>query len=176
MRTKLTAAFFACLLLVCFHLCVFAPVNAAAAPTYESEIYIADNPDLYPIEYYDSEAKTYKGVLPNLYAKISESTGIKFSYIRAGVKNEQQQLAENKQVDIVSAHFKGEVTGVVDPILLLSFLKDVENIDVMIGFTDIADKSTAALVKEQLAAVPDSELLVLSLQASSGRQNTHPVW
>ena len=67
-------------------------------------VFIAGNPDMYPLEYYDSALNEYRGVLPDLYEKISEETGISFTYIYSSSQNKQEYLATNGQVDIVSAY------------------------------------------------------------------------
>ena len=36
-------------------------------------IFVAGNPDLYPLEYYDTGTGTYEGVIPRLLARFSES-------------------------------------------------------------------------------------------------------
>ena len=102
----------------------FGAVGSTEEPAAGQTVYIAGNPDLYPIEYYDSEMKSYQGMLPELYAALSEETGIEFTYIRAGRKNQQSRMAKNRQVEIVSAHVKDQVEDVVRQTELLSFEKD----------------------------------------------------
>lgn len=34
-------------------------------------IYVAGNPDAYPLEYYDEATETYQGVIPELLARFS---------------------------------------------------------------------------------------------------------
>lgn len=76
----------------------------AAAPT----VYIAGNPDLYPIEYYDSKEQTYCGMMPEIYASISKKTGLQFQYISAG-GDSRERMAKNCQAEIISAYVKGEI-------------------------------------------------------------------
>ena len=109
MVKKITAVAAACLLLLCSSLSISAAVEYTKEPTGGKTVYVAGNPDMYPIEYYDSDSKTYKGILPDLYKEISESTGLDFTYIRSGSKNEQNRLAKNRQAEIISAHIKGEI-------------------------------------------------------------------
>jgi hypothetical protein len=66
-------------------------------------VFVAGNPDLYPIEYFDEKTKRYDGVLPRLYERISHETGIDFTYIYFSSENQQAYLAKNKQGDMVSA-------------------------------------------------------------------------
>lgn len=166
MMKKITAVITACLIFISPAFSVSAAVEYTSEPTGGKTVYVAGNPDMYPIEYYDSSTKTYKGILPDLYAEISESTGLGFTYIRSGSKNEQNRLAKNKQAEIISAHIKGEVGELNDSILLVSFEKDGETVEVCIGFTDIADSSVSSPVKEAIEKITDSELLALALQTA----------
>lgn len=166
MIKRITAVAAACLLLLCSAFSISAAVEYTAEPTGGKTVYVAGNPDMYPIEYYDSDAKTYKGILPDLYKDISESTGLDFTYIRSGSKNEQNRLAKNRQAEIISAHIKGEIEELNDSILLFSFEKDGETVEICIGFTDIANSSVTSPIKEAIENFSDSELLALALQAS----------
>lgn len=166
MVKKITAVAAACLLLLCSSLSISAAVEYTKEPTGGKTVYVAGNPDMYPIEYYDSDSKTYKGILPDLYKEISESTGLDFTYIRSGSKNEQNRLAKNRQAEIISAHIKGEIEELSDSALLVSFEKNGETADVCIGFTDIADSAIISSVKEAIEKIPDSELLALALKTS----------
>ena len=40
----------------------------------EHIIYVAGNPNLYPIEYYSSETKSFQGVIPELLKQFSEQS------------------------------------------------------------------------------------------------------
>ena len=51
---------------------VFAKVRTTDKDSAGSAVYIAGNPDLYPVEYYDSEINEYRGIMPELYKLISE--------------------------------------------------------------------------------------------------------
>ena len=166
MMKKITAFITACLVFVSSAFSVSAAVEYTAEPTGGKTVYVAGNPDMYPIEYYDADTKTYKGILPDLYAEISENTGLDFTYIRSGSKNEQNRLAKNRQAEIISAHMKGEIEELSDSIRLVSFEKDGETVEVCIGFTDIADSAVTSSVKEAMESIPDSELLALALQTS----------
>lgn len=80
-----------------------AEVRTTSAPAGDAEtVYVAGNPDWYPVEYFDPETKTYEGVLPEVLDMVSESTGIDFTYVHAGDADQRERLAENGQVDMVS--------------------------------------------------------------------------
>ena len=80
------------------------PNHATATETAKNNtVYVAGNPDLFPFEYYDTRSNSYQGILPKLYKQISESTGLEFVYIHPGMINQQNRLAKNAQVELVSA-------------------------------------------------------------------------
>lgn len=171
------AAITACLIGIFSAFCVSAEVGYTDKPTGGKSVYIAGNPDMYPIEYYDSGTKSYKGILPDLFSEISESTGLDFTYIRSGSKNEQNRLAKNRQAEIISAHIMGDVDELNDSVLLVSFEKKGKKVEVCIGFTDVADSYVVNTVKEAIEKIPDSRLLELALHTSvEPRQTVSVRW
>ena len=100
MKKKLTAIIAAAVLLLSGTAAADAAVYTVEEPTNGNTVYIAGDPDMYPIEYYDIQDKEYKGILPELYRKISDESGIDFSYINSGTVNEQYRLAKNSQKPI----------------------------------------------------------------------------
>ena len=77
--------------------------------------------------------KENKGILPELYKKISEDSGIDFSYISSDTTNEQYRLAKNEQVEIVSAHAKGDVDDLTDEVHILTYCKGEEEVELCEG-------------------------------------------
>lgn len=71
-------------------------------------IYVAGNPDAYPLEYYDSQSETYKGVIPQIFKEFSNQSRFEVLYYQGGTSDNRKHLAENKQVDIVSGCIKGD--------------------------------------------------------------------
>ena len=124
-------------------------------------IYVAGNPDLYPIEYYDSATDTYKGLLPDLFHEVSEKTGMDFTYISAGKVNEQKSLYFNNQVEIVSAipsnsnKFKD-----IETISVFTVEYDDKTVDYCIGFTKLLSDTQKESI---IAALSD-----ISQQQKSG--------
>lgn len=151
-----------------------AQVTATPESTAGSAVYIAGNPDLYPVEYYDPDAKCYRGILPELYAEISESTGLEFAYIRAGAQNSQQRLAKNGQAELISAHVRGEIDALSDEYSLLRFARDGEEVEVCIGFTRIAAPQTVSAILEQIERTPQGRLLGLSVSEAAKHQASKP--
>lgn len=66
-------------------------------------IYVAGNPDGYPLEYFDPKTGTFQGVIPQLLEEFSERTDYDVRYYAAGKTDMRQQLADNLQVDLISA-------------------------------------------------------------------------
>ncbi len=65
-------------------------------------VYIAGNPDAYPVEYYDALSGTYQGLIPELLRNFSQETGYDIQYYEAGKEDRREQLASSRQVDLIS--------------------------------------------------------------------------
>lgn len=74
-------------------------------------IYVAGNPDLYPLEYYDPESDTYQGVIPAFLERFAQDTGYELRYLQPGETDRRTELAQNQQVDIVSGCVGSEIEG-----------------------------------------------------------------
>lgn len=177
MRRKLIAAAAALLIFLLFPLSAGAAVDTVGEPTDGEHIYIAGNPDMYPVEYYDEQTGSYKGILPELYKRISEESGIDFSYVSAGNDNQQKRMAENEQVEIVSAHNKGEIEGLKKEITVITFRNANVRTELCIGFTSIASDDLIKTVSSAVSKTSDEEFLRLSLEtASSNPPDGFPYW
>lgn len=86
-------------------MCFVLPQNGLAAVYTEKSgngqkdsVYVAGTPDCCPIEYYDAESESYKGIIPDILNMISKNTGIDFIYIYSGERNEKKNFRKtNKQ-------------------------------------------------------------------------------
>lgn len=80
-------------------------------------IYVAGNPDAYPLEYFDKDTQTYAGVIPELLAEFSDQSTYEIVYYEADGTDHREELAKQKQVDLLSGYEAGEElpenTGVV---------------------------------------------------------------
>lgn len=131
----------------------------------KESLFVAGNPDLYPIEYYNRMTGKYEGLLPRLYEKISRETGLDFTYIYASPKNQQAYLAENKQVDLVSAYVAGDAVEQYSPETgaRICFYQDGKKHEVMIGFTDVCPKESVETILTFLDSLPDDELTAITI-------------
>ncbi len=71
-------------------------------------IYAAGNPDLYPLEYYDKETEDFQGAIPDLLRQFAQDNGYELRYYQSGTEDRREELAENRQVDLISGCVDGE--------------------------------------------------------------------
>ena len=154
-------------------LCIFslsASVSADVVSTQESTagnaIYIAGNPNMYPLEHYNEDTECYEGILPNIYKRISAQTGIQFVYIAADPESRQKELAENFQVEVVSAYHKGKIS-VAQEIELFSYAKDGQEYTVCIGTTKIIDPDIANKIACAIRAADKNIWLSAAMELES---------
>lgn len=134
-----------------------ARVSATKTDSAGETVYIAGNPDMYPIEYYDEKSETYKGVLPDLYAKISEKTGADFTYIMAGKSNRQGYLLRCKQAEIISAHSKGKFDKGIDEFSAVSYEYNGEKHNAYVCFSEAASDDVRMLVKDSFGELSGND-------------------
>lgn len=121
-------------------------------------IFIAGNPNLYPIEFYNEESKEYDGVIPDILGKVSSQTNISFTYICAGDKNQQKRLSRNNQVEIVSAVlYDNKSIALKDKYPILRIVADGKEITYCIGFTEIASDELITKLKTAFSKISDGE-------------------
>ncbi len=131
-------------------------------------VYIAGNPDAYPLEYYSKENKAFCGVFPDMLKAVSEKTDISFTYISASDKNLQKEFSRNNQVEIVTAltdeQGECEVTEIL-PVLEVSYegKKSVYSI----GFTEIASPELTEKIKNAFSEISEEEKMGYILANSS---------
>ena len=121
-------------------------------------VYVAGNPDLYPIEYYDAESKIYKGIVPEMLRRVSDNTGISFTYVSAGMENEQKRLSRNNQVEIVTAVLSDDdECRLEEKYPVLTVKDEAGEKTYCIGFTQIASDDIKEAVKAALAQISEKE-------------------
>ena len=155
------------------------PVFAEVVTTYSTEgyadyLYIAGDPDNYPIEYYDEDAKAYKGIIPDLLSKISEHSGLNFVYIN-GNKNERFEMGENLQADIISSIEENTYYG-KDYLELISYEKNGETKKTGLVFTTIADDGEIFAIKTAANKISEALKNGIYLSYSSQTSKTSYKW
>ena len=146
----LCAATALCLALVC------------APPAQAREtILVSGNPDLYPIESYDHDAGCYTGLLPELYERLSGCTEYDFVYLPYSARTSQEQQAENKQADIISACVEGSVSNalLISRVPVCTQEIDGQEREVSVAFTGAVSETAASEIAQALKAIPKTEQL-----------------
>lgn len=140
------------------------PEAAGGADT----VYVAGNPDWYPVEYYDPDTESYEGVLPELLKRVGEKTGLTFTYIRAGQTDLRQRLARNGQVEIVSGCTPDspevQAAGTAAVSTVLTIPKSDGELTVCLAFTEIAGDELMGTVEAALRELSQQETAGLVLR------------
>lgn len=128
-------------------------------------IYVAGNPDMYPVEYYNEKTECYEGIFPEMLEKVSEKTGIDFVYISGGSRNRQSRLAKNCQVEMVSVHEADEISpeNLSSEMQVLTIERGEKAINVYIGFTQIASQGLVDQISSAMEQVCNEELTGITL-------------
>lgn len=153
-------------LLLSFTLCLLGNVSFSKQNAGNSDaVFIAGNPDLYPLESYNEQTGEYEGVLPELFKAISQETGIDFTYVYSSSKNRQEYLAKNKQVDIVSAMVSGKISDeyLQGSSLLVGFTLNGERYETHIGFTSVCGASVQEAISNYLTGLPQETLTEMAI-------------
>lgn len=165
---KISTVFLAGLL---FSAAALFPVSAEVffskeAAGYADSIYVAGNPDFYPVEYYNSKTESYEGIIPELLKSVSEATGVDFTYVSAGEKDQRDRLAKNGQVEIVSAYLMSDSETAAyssGEKIILSVPMDGQFRDVCFIFTEIASNELIRAVTTAIDEIPDNKLTEIAI-------------
>lgn len=144
-------------------------------------VYVAGNPDWYPIEYYNPDTGCYEGVLPALLEQIGERTGLNFTYICAGKEDQRLHLAKNGQVELVSGCARDDsqllAGGMTASGTILTVSQDGQTVGVCFAFTKIAGDGLIDVVEGTLGEISQQEIAGLTVSfvvEHPGR--TYPKW
>lgn len=118
-------------------------------------IYVAGNPDLYPIEYYDADTETYQGVIPELLNQFSKQSNYKIKYYNKGRKDERTQLSANRQVDVISGCVESESFEHTENESIVAFetVKNGKPVSYKLYFSDVAPESLKADLQNYFVGV-----------------------
>lgn len=151
---------------VCLCGMIFCTAMSSAAAVYTSPdasgsadtVYVAGNPDCFPLEYYSPEERAFRGAVPDMLAAISEKSGISFTYIAGSANNRQKELARNRQVELVSTLEAGQHECDVTELLpIIEAEREGRRVTYCIGFTDIASPELVQRLKEAFAELSEAE-------------------
>ncbi len=139
-------------------------------------IYVAGNPDLYPLEYYDAESGTYQGVIPAFLEQFAQEAGYELQYFQPGEDDRRGELAQNRQVDIVSGCVDGEIQG--EQIPLFRAEADGEETEYCLVLTNVAPEPLAeacAAICPAWNRLPGPGSVVHTMQQSTPQNSLLPL-
>lgn len=118
-------------------------------------IYIAGDPNAYPVEYYDWESGAYQGLLPELLRQFSEQSGYDVRYYEPDKGDQRAALAADEQVDLITdsggetafEHTTGEA------VLVLDTRQDGQPVAYRLLLTDVAPAGLAADLESFISGV-----------------------
>lgn len=142
---------------------VFFSALFAHAEKNDNTVYVAGNPDLYPIEYYDNDSKTFKGLIPDILEGFSRNGVCKIEYLDTRNSDLRRQKAENLQSELISgcAHSEFSEQMWQDGVVVLDLIRDGAVVEYKILFTEIANENLKNSLKEYFANVKTSEKISL---------------
>lgn len=135
-------------------------------------IYVAGNPDAYPLEYYDKAAETYEGLLPQLFRQFSAQSRYEVLYYPTDGADRREHLAENQQVDILSGYREGDAFPVSEErVTLFETAYGGESQHYFLCLTSSAPTALKAELEDFFAAVPQEEVsgILMETQLESSR-------
>ena len=148
---------------------VYAAVYTVPNDSGEADtVYVAGNPNTYPLEYYSKEDKAFCGVFPDMLKVVSEKTGISFTYISASFENRQKELSRNNQVELLTVLSDKQNECKVNELLpVLKFYSKGENTTYCIGFTEITSPELIGKIKNAFSEISEEEKMGFLLANSS---------
>lgn len=140
----------------------------------DAVIYVAGDPNAYPVEYYDEETGAYQGMIPELLRQFSEEYGYDVRYYEPEKGDQREDLAENKQVDLITASggdqaFLHRSGGEV---VLLTTEQNGKSVVYQLLVTDVAPKELAGDLRSFLSGVSQSARTGLLIESAEREQFT----
>lgn len=129
-------------------------------------IYVAGASDSFPIEFYDSQEKRYKGMIPLLLEEMEEEGPYKFVYLRPGTMDRRGKMLQNVQVELCVGYDMEPAEGVWRGAEFWEGASEVEK-NVFFYYTDIADEAFKTYVEGYTAGLTEEELRRLSMEAAA---------
>ena len=105
-------------------------------------IYVSGNPELYPIEYYDSADDTFEGAIPEILADFAEKSGYEIIYYEADGKDRREQHFKNMQTDVISG-VEGDFRSEGETVTIFQTEQGAETITYGLTFTEAAPDGTS---------------------------------
>lgn len=132
----------------------------------ESTIYISGNPELYPMEYYDSAHKTFEGAIPEILKEFEKKSSYDIVYYEPDGKDRREHHFENIQVDAVSGT-GGEYQPEGETIPLFKMELGGKEVVYGLTFTEAAPEKFKEELREFAEGISESEKTGLLVSVAS---------
>lgn len=133
-------------------------------------IYVAGNPDAYPVEYYDTGKEEYAGLIPELLEEFSVESAYEIRYYAPGEEDQREDLSRNRQVDLISGCDGSEelshVEGEEIPVLLAEL--EGEETSYCLYVSETAPDGFDQDLREFLSETSQAEKTGILIQAAAG--------
>ena len=143
-------------------------------------IYVAGNPDLYPIEYYDVKSETYQGAIPEFLAAFAQEYGYDLRYFQPGSEDRRAELAANQQVDLISGCEAGNQYShtIGDPLILFECETAGESAAYTLFLMQVSPSQFQTDLRQYASRTSQAEWTGVILQSVNGTppKQTLPGW
>lgn len=152
------------------------PVLATEPPL----VYVAGNPDAYPVEYYDEESQQYQGLIPELLRAFAASGRYRIAYLDSTAKDNRQELNRNRQVELISGCVAADgfpESQWADGVTILRTAQEGAQQEYRILFTEIADERLRTELSAFFSDVTEAQRSGILLDtAKDDRQTGIALW
>lgn len=146
-------------------LAMLAAMEASASVSFTKEaagpagsVYVAGNPDLYPLESYNGVTGEYEGVMTELIREVSVRTGYDFVYVASSSANHQARMGKNLQAEVLTA-YTGELGDwCKNEAKTITFTKDGKQVEARICLTSVLPSEKEKQIEKALCEISDSQI------------------
>ena len=132
-------------------------------------IYVAGNPDAYPVEYYDTGKEEYAGLIPELLEEFSVESAYEIRYYAPGEEDQREDLSRNRQVDLISGCDGSEELSHVEGEEIPVLLAELEERNIVLSYvSETAPDGFDQDLREFLSETSQAEKTGILIQAAAG--------
>lgn len=131
-------------------------------------VYVAGNPDLFPIESFNRKDSAYEGVVPDILKAVSKKTGLDFCYVGGSVVDRQEYLLKNGQVDmaVVSKEVAERLTGLKEKHSTFTCKVNGKKETYYLIFTEAADRAVCKKITDALSSIDFRQITDIAITYS----------
>lgn len=143
-------------------------------------IYMAGTPDSWPFEYYDSQSKSYLGVLPDILEEAAAQSGLSIHYVEPSKADSRLKLAGNIQVDAVwtlgLSEKDLEEAGLRRSDIRFVFRDGEEESDICLAYTESMQEEDLEKLEAGLQGMDDAQMenLLLNYAKAAYQEDRKP--